>query len=445
MKLRLTLVYTVVTVVFFLAVAASLLFRLGAAREDNLDTARELFRHTQAQIAQSAEDSQLPTSRIVQSAFREIAYDTSRTVAFAAYGVEENVEYLWARDQRYVEVSGRETRRLTYDELSQTLLSGSVRSADGEPMVIEGVFTVLDSQDVFGLLRDALIAVLAFALVAVVLAIITLLRPRSTQGLREAAPAAGTAAAGTGAAEAFEPKAPEHSPVTDRDSDAAPASQGSTRKSQEESRDGGSPSAAAAGEPAPSDVPEGREAPEPAAAPEGVEGGLFSPQSGLSPESHLEKRLSLELERAASNDQDLSICFVEYPGLVRGSTSYRAVAATLLEFFGFEDLIFEYGKNSFCILFPNVELNETIQNVEDFQHRLLAGQLGGHDGEEAGETSSEEPYFGISSRNGRLIEGGRMMREARQALQKAEETSGHVMAFKPDPQKYRQFLAGQDG
>jgi GGDEF domain-containing protein len=162
----------------------------------------------------------------------------------------------------------------------------------------------------------------------------------------------------------------------------------------------------------------------------------------LSPESHLEKRLSLELERAASNDQDLSICFVEYPGLLRGSETYRSVAAGLLQFFGFEDLIFEYGKSSFCVLFPNVELNEAIHLVEDFQKRGLEA---GSAEEPQGSRGPSQPLFGLSSRNGRLVEGWRLMREARQALAKARETRGRIMAFKPDPQRYRQFISEKPG
>ncbi|MFO8064313.1 MAG: hypothetical protein ACQETQ_02605 [Spirochaetota bacterium] len=452
MKRRLTLVYTVVTVVFFVTVIATLLLRLGAVREENLSAARDTFERTQVEIVENASDSQLPVSQIVQAAFRNAVAEDERTAAFAAYGMEENVEYLWARNQSYVEVSGseREARRLNYDELSQTLLSSSVRMPGGDPILVEGVYTVLDRRDVFGLLRDALIAVLAFALIAVILAIITLLRPHSSRGAQRPMPHpadAAAAGAGTGprrdsdvhsaagTVSEYERAPGEHvenaAPRRDQSSEATPP------RAKRETKENAAPAA---------DTPAARTATAdtPAADTNRADVGLFSPQSGLSPEAHLERRLSLELERAASNDQDLSICFVEYPGVERGSASYRAVAATLLEFFGFEDLIFEYGKSSFCLLFPNVELNETIQQVEDFQHRLLAGELGGQDGEGAMPASSEEPHFGISSRNGRLVEGGRMMKEARQALQKAKETSGHIMAFKPDPHKYRQFISRKD-
>ncbi|MFP4565605.1 MAG: hypothetical protein ACLFNX_03825 [Spirochaetaceae bacterium] len=387
MKRGLALVYTVVTVVFFLAVAAVLLIRLGSLREANLSEARERFRLVQDEILDLAESAEVPTSRVVQRAFRTDGPPDDRVVGFAAYGLREEIEYLWARDRRILDETGEQVPRFTYDRVSQARLSGSVRMPDGSSLIVEGIYTVLDRRDMFNLLRDALIAVLVFALLAVILAVLTLLRP---------------ARARSPASEA----APRPAAAPQPGSEARPA---------------------AAGRPSASSNSEQ------------VDTGLFSPQSGLSPEAHLEKRLSLELERAASNDQDLSICFIEYPSLTRGSDTYREVAAALLAFFGFEDLIFEYGTRSFCILFPNMNLHEAIGLVEDFQRR--APQSNGADSEARVPRSAGRPAFGLSSRNGRLVEGARLMREARQALVKAREIPGRIMGFSPDPQRYRRYLS----
>ncbi|MFO7781100.1 MAG: hypothetical protein R6W94_05675 [Spirochaetia bacterium] len=399
MKRGLTLVYTVVTVVFFIAVATVLLVRLGSVREANLTGAQERFRLVQTEIRDLAAEADIPISRVVQRAFRSASPPADRVEAFAAYGVQENVEYLWARDRRILDETGRQVPRFTYDRVTQARLSGSVRLPDGSSLILEGVYTVLDRRDIFTLLRDALIAVLAFALLAVILAVITLLRPAPRPTDRPAA----TASTG--------PEPP--------DAAAARRPTGDSRR------------------------PPTGPAPEPPRAAEAgtddIDTGLFSPQSGLSPEAHLEKRLSLELERAAANDQDLSICFIEYPKLARGSDTYREVASALVGFFGFEDLIFEYGRRSFCILFPNVNLHEAIRLVEDFQRRS-AGPAG-ESSDARVPRSAGRPAFGLSSRNGRLVEGGRLMREARQALAKARENPGRVMGFSPDPQRYRQYLS----
>ena len=417
MKRGLAVVYTVVTVVFFLAVATVLLVRLGSVRDDNLGAAREQFGRLRQEISLNVQDTDLTLSRAVQAAFRDTGSRTVRIDAFAAYGFQdEGIEYLWARNRNMVEASAEEPPGFDYDRLSQVRLSGTVRLRNEDPLMVEGVYTVLERRDVFNLLRDALIAVLAFALIAVILAIVSLLRPSRAA-----------------------PERPQAAP-------------GPTPRRH-----------------APAERPVSREQPAAAAPPSGTtaEAGLFSPVSGLSPEAHLEKRLTLELERAASNDQDLTICFVDYPGLTRGSETYRSVAGALLQFFGFEDLIFEYGKRSFCVLFPNVDLDEAIHTVEDFQRRGLEFQAASEteeqdgsaeatSGSDAQSTSAhaggpreairvpEEPAFGLSSRNGRLVEGGRLMREARQALSKARETSGRIMAFRPDPQRYRKFITEKE-
>ena len=402
MKRGLALVYTVVTVVFFIAVATVLLVRLGSVREANLTEAQERFRFVQTEIRDLAAETDIPVSRVVQQAFRSTSPPADRVVAFAAYGLQENVEYLWARDRRILDETGRQVPRFTYDRVTQARLSGSVRLPDGSSLILEGVYTVLDRRDIFTLLRDALIAVLAFALLAVIVAVITLLRP--------AVP-----------------------PATDRP--ATPPSTGPAPREGAAARRPSGASRRSGTGPAPEPAPE----PAPGGYTDEIDSGLFSPQSGLSPEAHLEKRLSLELERAAANDQDLSICFIEYPKLARGSDTYREVASALLGFFGFEDLIFEYGRRSFCILFPNVNLHEAIRLVEDFQRRS-AGPAG-ENSDARVPRSAGRPAFGLSSRNGRLVEGGRLMREARQALEKAREIPGRVMGFSPDPQRYRQYLS----
>jgi GGDEF domain-containing protein len=413
MKRGLALLYTVVTVVFFIAVAAVLLFRLGSVRENNLTEARDDFQRLQADIAERAETSELPISRLVQDAFRGTLSRNARVVAFAAYGLQEDIQYLWARNRRILDQTSEETPRFTYDRVSQARLSGSVQMPEGPPLMLEGIYTVLERGDVFSLLRDALIAVLAFALLAVVLAFITLLRPAG--GARTAT------SSGDSRGDASRTPAPGN-----RQRRAPRETASTSPRSTDGERTAGSAAASPAGE--------------------SIDTGLFSPQSGLSPEAHLEKRLSLELERAASNDQDLSICFIEYPRLSRGSEDYRQVAQALLEFFGFEDLIFEYGKSSFCVLFPNVDLTEAIQLVEEFQRRALERPPEGAEAQGVRPPrSAGTPAFGLSSRNGRLVEGGRLMREARQALVKARQIPGRVMGFKPDPQRYRRYLSETEG
>jgi len=50
--------------------------------------------------------------------------------------------------------------------------------------------------------------------------------------------------------------------------------------------------------------------------------------------------------------------------------------------------------------------------------------------------------MGISSRSGRLVDADRLVGEAFAALNKArDERDTHIMAFRPDPEKFRAYLA----
>jgi len=53
-------------------------------------------------------------------------------------------------------------------------------------------------------------------------------------------------------------------------------------------------------------------------------------------------------------------------------------------------------------------------------------------------------FMGISSRAGRLVDAGRLVEEALTALDRARyEKESHIVAFRPDPDKYRLFLASK--
>ncbi|HOX91705.1 MAG TPA: hypothetical protein PLC54_02200, partial [Spirochaetales bacterium] len=59
-----------------------------------------------------------------------------------------------------------------------------------------------------------------------------------------------------------------------------------------------------------------------------------------------------------------------------------------------------------------------------------------------GSMSYLELFMGISSRSGRLVDADRLVGEAFAALNKArDERDTHIMAFRPDPEKFRAYLA----
>ena len=189
--------------------------------------------------------------------------------------------------------------------------------------------------------------------------------------------------------------------------------------------------------------------PRPGAAPETEEragnaekaapGGLFSPLSGLGWESYLENRLDAELARAASFEQDLCLLVIHGEGLSPERSDYGTTARTIGDFFSFRDLAFERGPDGFAVILPNMDADHGLRMAEEFRKKLNQAFTGRRD-----RAGGPVLNMGLSSRAGRLVDSGRVCKEADLALRKAAtDTESHIMAFRPDPDRYRLYLAGK--
>ena len=167
------------------------------------------------------------------------------------------------------------------------------------------------------------------------------------------------------------------------------------------------------------------------------EQGLFSPASGFGWESYLNTRLESELVRAASSEQDLSIAIIKIPNMTKESPYYGNVCQCLQDFFQFKDFIFEYKDDGFAAIIQNKDVDQALESAAVL-HANLSGVLAN-----AGENS--KPAIGLSSRSLRLITAERLKNEAEQALVHAsEDPSSPIIAFRVNPEKYRQFMSGQE-
>jgi GGDEF domain-containing protein len=198
------------------------------------------------------------------------------------------------------------------------------------------------------------------------------------------------------------------------------------------------PKAVAARRPSPTleDLPSLEAVPE---ADEAFPRGLYSPESGLGWESYLGERLDAELSRSASFEQDLSLLLVSYDGLSPISPAYLVVAKAIVDFFGFRDLAYERGPDGFAVILSNVDADHALRRSEEFLKKLTFLLR------DFRQPLEFLPLFmGLSSRAGRLVDGGRMLEEAIAALAKArEDRDSHIVAFRPDPDKFRSFLTSK--
>ncbi|MCL2264857.1 MAG: GGDEF domain-containing protein [Treponema sp.] len=155
--------------------------------------------------------------------------------------------------------------------------------------------------------------------------------------------------------------------------------------------------------------------------------GLYSPRSSIGWEEYTEDRLDSELHRSSSTENDLVLISMEFPGLL-DDDMFKQAADEAVNFFTSRDLLFESGKHGISVILPGIGLEAAIEKSENFYQRIME------------KFSDQETYIGISSRSGRLLNAGRLMLEAAEALKRAKSTKTSIMAFKSDPEKYREFV-----
>lgn len=163
--------------------------------------------------------------------------------------------------------------------------------------------------------------------------------------------------------------------------------------------------------------------------------GLFDPESGLGWEAYLRDRLGAELRRSASFEQDLSLLLCELDGATRGDEDFTLFASRVRDYFGFKDMAFLFQENGVMCVLPNVDVDHALRMSGELRKKLrLAFQGKGEPG----------IHMGLSSRAGRLVDADRLIGEALAAIGKAKSEPGtSIMAFRPDPEKFRAYLAGQ--
>ncbi len=167
--------------------------------------------------------------------------------------------------------------------------------------------------------------------------------------------------------------------------------------------------------------------------------GLYSPLSGLGWEAYLPDRLDAELRRAAGFEQDLCVLLLANTVAEAGARAYGILTKGFVEFFTFRDLTFEYGVSGMAAVLPNVDVEHGLRMAEEFLRKV-----GNRLAEQAEGKAAAGLAIGISARAGRLVEASRVLDEARAALERAQRdgSGSKAVAFKPDPDRYRNFVAG---
>ncbi|MDR2393100.1 MAG: hypothetical protein LBD93_02935 [Treponema sp.] len=159
---------------------------------------------------------------------------------------------------------------------------------------------------------------------------------------------------------------------------------------------------------------------------------------GIGEESGIRDRLSSELHRCAFFEQDMVFMIMALKSKAQMDILYPLLIDEVIHFFILPDLIFEKNPWGIALILPDITLDQGLAKSGEFHQQVLGKYP---------EFSRNQGnlYIGMSSRAGRFINAERLMLEAGQALEKAQEdASAPIVAFRSDPEKYRAFMASQN-
>lgn len=156
--------------------------------------------------------------------------------------------------------------------------------------------------------------------------------------------------------------------------------------------------------------------------------GLFSPKSGIGWESYLLTRLDNELNRATSSEFDLAVFIIKIQNIEKDEEKLKQVCDYLTIQFQFKDMLFEYKED--CIV--AIKISMSLDDAITFADKLHS---------DIEDITADTCFIGISTRTIRIISGERLLQEAEEALNHAqEEKDTPIIAFRANAEKYRQYL-----
>jgi len=164
--------------------------------------------------------------------------------------------------------------------------------------------------------------------------------------------------------------------------------------------------------------------------------GLYSERSNLGWEEYITERLDSELHRCSSSDRDLAFMLLEFTNLTNDDM-FKQSAGEAAAFLSSKDMLFEYGRWGIAAILPDISLEKSILTAEKYYQHMLEKFPRGYN-------RPSGICIGLTSRSGRLLNASRILLEASEALKKAkDDPKNTIIAFKSDPEKYRDFISKQ--
>ena len=396
MDKRFSLIFLIVSGVFFIFIVGLTGFRIEQSRRHNAELAKEQVPSLVAKVRSLRDSTGGYGTPEFKKNMRDVFDAEPRLLLLSLHSPNDGILYLVSRSRSYLKSPSPVTAdwRGTpvygmsrgYDLLVSENLAGAVQG-----LTLDALFVVMGREDLYPVVRDDLYLFLAFLLVCGVIILIIMSIQMEETGARQ---------------------------------------QGGSPQAAPLYREGTAPAAQAREPPVLRPQP-----PQVPGSAEQKAQGLTSPRTGLVWAEYLEPRLQAELERAASSDQDISVALIridEPYADQRLPLVTAEIARRLKQSFPLHDLIFETGNDSFTLLLPDTEIDAAVRLLDEFRKKSAAAPIEGRD---------RSVSVGVSSRGGRLIGGKVLLEEAGISVAKASREGGNqAIGFRADASRFRNSL-----
>jgi len=163
----------------------------------------------------------------------------------------------------------------------------------------------------------------------------------------------------------------------------------------------------------------------------------YSKRGNVISEEFTESRLSEELQRSVQSNADLAFIVMEFK-LPVDDDNYSRFALDAARFFSSRDFVCEMGLKGISVICPALNIDTAFLNADEFHNRIMGKYPGLI-------KQKTDLCIGISARSDRSVVPERLMMEAEEALERAMmDPVSHIVAFKSDPEKYKQFMESRE-
>ena len=159
-----------------------------------------------------------------------------------------------------------------------------------------------------------------------------------------------------------------------------------------------------------------------------------NPFSGINvqPQIALETELQKAISESSQAENDMALLVLRFQEFDGDSEAAKAIVSVINQKIGTMGTIFNYG-NGYAVIVRNTNLDTALATAQALYSVLVRLLQDAH--------VNEKLTIGISSRCERIISSQRFITEAEQAvLHAAEDPDNPIIAFRVNPEKYREYM-----